>query len=71
MVDSFTLHSLVRYTYNESSSEEKEQLEELSLVDNELNDELKMLQEAKQFLPKVTFYPLESSMQRILQYSSR
>jgi hypothetical protein len=71
MVDSFTLYSLVRYTYNESSLEEKEQLEELSLVDNELNDELKMLQEAKQFLPKVTFYPLESSMQRILQYSSR
>ncbi|MEP7196660.1 MAG: hypothetical protein ABI851_09075 [Saprospiraceae bacterium] len=69
MVDSFTLHSLVRYTYNESSADEKQQLEEICQYNPEIREEIQMLREAKQMLPKVTFYPLDLTVKNILNYS--
>ncbi|MEO6690942.1 MAG: hypothetical protein ABIO44_01255 [Saprospiraceae bacterium] len=69
MVDTFTLHSLVRYTYNESSADEKQQLEELCTHDFEIREEILILQEAKRMLPKVTFYPLDLTIRNILNYS--
>ncbi len=71
MVDSFTLHSLVRYTYNESSADEKQQLEELFSSDEELRREVQWLKETKKLLPAVSFYALDRSVDKILEYSRR
>jgi hypothetical protein len=69
MVDTFTLLSLVRFTYNESSADEKQQMEEILQYDEEIKSELKLLHEAKRFLPKVSFYPKDSTIQSILVQS--
>ena len=69
MVDSFTLHSLVRYTYNECSADEKQQLEEICTYDLEIREEINLLKEAKCLLPKVSFYPMEISLNNILKHS--
>lgn len=71
MVDSFTLLSLVRYTYNESSADEKQQIEELLQYDEEIRSEVRLLQEAKRLLPKVTFYPNSSTIDKVLAASRR
>lgn len=69
MVDTFTLLSLVRFTYNESSADEKQQMEEILKYDQEIKSELNLLREAKRLLPKVSFYPKDSTIQNILAKS--
>lgn len=69
MVDTFTLLSLVRFTYNESSADEKQQMEEILNYDQEIKSELNLLREAKRLLPKVSFYPKDSTIQNILAKS--
>ena len=69
MVDTFTLLSLVRFTYNESSADEKQQMEEILKYDKEIKSELNLLSEAKRLLPKVSFYPKDSTIQNILAKS--
>ncbi|MCC6815343.1 MAG: hypothetical protein IT267_02905 [Saprospiraceae bacterium] len=71
MVDTFTLLSLIRYTYNESSADEKQQMEEILRFDAEIKAELRIIKEAKQLLPKVSFYPKESTIQNILLASKK
>lgn len=69
MVDTFTLHSLVRYVYTECSFEEKQVIEEIACEDSEINSELADLKKAKQYLPKVSFYPKDKTLNNLLNYS--
>ena len=71
MVDTFTLHSLVRYSYHECSLEETILLEELAEVDRGLKEEMNFLKKAKSFLPDVLFYPKSVTIDRIRDYSQR
>ncbi|NOT37076.1 MAG: hypothetical protein HOP11_06840 [Saprospiraceae bacterium] len=71
MVDSFTLLSLVRYIYNESSADEKQQLEETLQYDEEIKTEVRLLSDAKRLLPKVSFYPKDETVRKILSFSGK
>jgi len=71
MVDTFTLHSLVRYSYQECSLEERILLEEIAEVDKCLKEEMNFLKKAKSFLPDVLFYPKSGTIDRIKDYSQR
>jgi hypothetical protein len=69
MVDTFTLHTLVRHTYFECDPEEKQILEEMAASDPELRAEMRLLRNARRALPKVSFYPKDSTLNKVLDYS--
>lgn len=69
MVDTFTSFQLLRFVYQECSVTENQILEECLVNDFELQEEQRLLKEAKQFLPKAMFNAHPSSLQNILEYS--
>ncbi len=71
MVDTFTLSQLVRYTYRECSQEEKQLIDELASSDWDVREEIQMLKEAVQCLPKALFSPKPSTLKWILDYSKQ
>lgn len=71
MVDSFTLHSLVRFVYQESCEAENLQLTELAKEDPEVREEINEIREAKSLLPGASFYPRLVTMDKILAYSRK
>jgi hypothetical protein len=64
-----TQHSLIRFVYNDITFQEKEKIEREMSHNYLLRAEFEMLKEAKQLLPKVTFEPSSSVLDRILSYS--
>lgn len=69
MVDTFTLHTLVRHTYFECDPEENQILEEMAASDPELREEMRQLRNARRALPRVTFYPKDCTINKVLKYS--
>ncbi len=71
MVDTFTLHSLVRFAYAECDPEERQILEEIASSNFEIRQEMQILRDAKRMLPKVSFYPKVETLETLVQYSKR
>ncbi len=69
MKHSFTQNDLIRYLYNETSTEERLALEEVLQEDYALNMKYQELAGGYQLLPKVTYRPKLSSIDKILKYS--
>jgi len=71
MKQTFTLNHLVKYLYSETSASERLAIDEALTSDVSLRETYDELLAAYQQLPKVSFSPAESSVQNILNYSSR
>ncbi|MBK9271125.1 MAG: hypothetical protein IPM48_05980 [Saprospiraceae bacterium] len=71
MVDTFTLHSLVRFAYSECNAEENLILKEIAAGNQEIRQEMQILRDAKRMLPKVSFYAKAETLERILAYSQK
>lgn len=71
MKQNFTSNHLIKFLYNETGVLEKLAINEALHADPVLRREYEALQQAQQQLPKVTFRPSASAVQRILKYSER
>lgn len=69
MVDTFTCNQLVRFIYKECCPTETMLIEECCIDSWEMKEEITMLHEAKQSLPKVLFSAHPDSLANILHYS--
>jgi len=71
MVDTFTLHSLVRFAYAECDPEERQILEEIASSNFEIHQEMQTLRDAKRMLPKVSFYPKQVTFEAVMNFSRK
>ncbi|GJM31515.1 MAG: hypothetical protein DHS20C18_05160 [Saprospiraceae bacterium] len=71
MKQNFTPNHLVKYLYRETTASETLAINEALNENFGLREEFEGLFQAYQQLPKVTFSPSPSAIQRILGYSER
>ncbi len=71
MEQNFTPNHLVKYLYRETTASETLAINEALNENFGLREEFEGLFQAYQQLPKVTFSPSNSAIQRILGYSQR
>ena len=67
----YTQNFLLKYLYNETSLTQKLEIENAISTDEETNKEFQILRSGYKKLPKAKFYPADTVMNKILNYSSR
>ena len=71
MENKFTIESLLlKYLYHETNSRENDMVEDALASDWKLHEAFENLEQGYRTLPKVTFAPKTSTLQRILRYSN-
>ena len=71
MEHNYTLNSLVRYLYKESSLLRSLEIENQINEDQNLRSYYLRLKKAFKSMPKVSFYPSDKTMDAILDYSKK
>jgi hypothetical protein len=69
MIKISTPNDVIRYVYNEVSSQESEELKSLLLWDNDLADLIQELSEVKKSVSKIKMEPSDRVINNILNYS--
>jgi hypothetical protein len=69
MIKISTPNDVIRYVYNEVSSQESEELKSLLLWDNDLADLIQDLSEVKKSVSKINMEPSDRVINNILNYS--
>lgn len=69
MIKTFTQLDLIRFIYNEISTEQHREIELTLLCDNELMEEYKSLKSTINTLTEVSYNPSNSTIDTILKYS--
>ena len=69
MIKISTPNDVIRYVYNEVSSQEGEELKSLLLWDNDLADLIQELSEVKKSVSKINMEPSDRVINNILNYS--
>lgn len=69
MIQTFTQLDLIRFIYNEITTEQHREIELALLCDNELMEEYKSLKSTVNELTKVSYNPSNSTIETILNYS--
>ena len=69
MIKTFTQLDLIRFIYNEISTEQHREIELALLCDNELMEEYKSLKSTINTLTEVSYDPSNSTIDTILNYS--
>ena len=71
MKHNYTLNFLIKYLYGETSILKKLEIENELEEDKALKREFFKLKKAYKKLPKVSFYPTDNSIKKILEYSAQ
>ena len=69
MTKTFTENDLIRYTYGETSENEKNEIENAAICDSEMDEELRFLKSIYNDLNKLIISPSDLSISKILKYS--
>ena len=69
MIQTFTQLDLIRFIYNETTTEQHREIELALLCDNELMEAYKSLKSTVSTLNEVTYNPSNSTIETILNYS--
>ena len=69
MIKISTPNDVIRYVYNEVTSQEGEELKSLLLWDNDLADLIQELSEVKKCVSKINMEPSDRVINNILNYS--
>jgi hypothetical protein len=69
MIKISTPNDVIRYVYNEVSSQESEELKSFLLWDNDLADLIQELSEVKKSVSKINMEPSDRVINNILNYS--
>jgi hypothetical protein len=69
MIKISTPNDVIRYVYNEVSSQESEELKSFLLWDNDLADLIQELSEVKKSISKINMEPSDRVINNILNYS--
>ena len=69
MIQTFTQLDLIRFIYNEITTEQHREIELALLCDNDLMEEYKSLKSTADELTKVSYSPSNSTIEAILNYS--
>jgi hypothetical protein len=69
MTKTFTRNDLIRYIYNETTENEKKEIEQELLLDNKLFEEYKDLAEVSMELDRFEMIPSEKVINKILNFS--
>jgi hypothetical protein len=69
MIKISTPNDVIRYVYNEVTSQESEELKSLLLWDNDLADLIQELSEVKKSVSKINMEPSDRVINNILNYS--
>lgn len=69
MIKTFTQLDLIRFIYNETTTEQHREIELALLCDNELMEEYKSLKSTVNALAEVSYNPSNSTIETILNYS--
>ena len=71
MKHNYTFNFLIKYLYGETGILKKLEIENAIENDNAIKKEFTKLKSAYKKLPKVSFYPTDNSIKKILEYSSQ
>jgi hypothetical protein len=69
MIQTFTQLDLIRFIYNEVTTEQHREIELTLLCNNELMEEYKVLKSMVNALNEVSYSPSNSTIETILNYS--
>ena len=69
MIKTFTQNDVIRFVYDEVSTEERSQMEELLLIDASFQKLYRSLRKTKVEIKKSALEPSENVINRILNYS--
>ena len=69
MIKTFTQNDVIRFVYDEVSTEERSQMEELLLIDASFQQLYRSLMKTKVLIKKSALEPSENVINRILNYS--
>lgn len=69
MIQTFTQLDLIRFIYNETTTEQHRNIELALLCNNELMEEYKALKLTVTALTEVSYTPSDSTLEKILNYS--
>ncbi len=69
MIKTFTQDDVIRFVYDEVSTEERSQMEELLLIDSSFQKLYRSLMKTKVLIKKSALEPSENVIDRILNYS--
>ena len=69
MTKTFTRNDLIRYIYNETTENEKKEIEQELLLNNKLFEEYKDLAEVSMELDRFEMSPSENVINKILNFS--
>ena len=69
MIQTFTQPDLIRFIYNETTTEQHREIELALLCDNELMEEYKSLKSTVGALGELSYTPSNSTIEKILNYS--
>ena len=69
MTKTFTQNDLLRYIYQETNEQEKKDIEEALLFDNDLFEAYREIAEVTEELNRIDLCPSDEVIQKILNYS--
>jgi hypothetical protein len=69
MIKTFTPNDVIRYFYNETSQSENKAIEKALIIDAELMEEYKHLNETAELLNSIKRQPSDTVINNILRYS--
>lgn len=69
MTKTFTQNDLIRYIYQESNEQEKKDIEEALLFDNDLFDAYREIAEVNEELNRIDLCPSDQVISKILNHS--
>ncbi len=69
MIQTFTQLDLIRFIYNETTTEQNREIELALLCNNELMEAYKALKSTLNALNEVSYTPSKSTLEKILNYS--
>lgn len=69
MIRTITQNDVLRYTYNETSQLENEQIQNDILINDDLSDTFYQVSETKSILDSISLEPSKKSIDAILAYS--
>lgn len=69
MIKTFTQNDVIRFVYDEVSTEERSQMEELLLIDPSFQKLYRSIRKTKGLIKKSALEPSENVINRILNYS--
>jgi hypothetical protein len=69
MTKTFTQDDLIRYIYQDNNEQEKSDIEEALLIDNDLFEAYREIAEITEELNRIDYCPSEEVINKILNYS--